>query len=142
MTATVQKTIWLVTRHPGALEWLLGQVDLRHTGFTEVAHLDAETVQPEDLVVGTLPVHLIATLCERGARYLHITFDMPESRRGQELSAADLALLNARLVEFRAQAVDAGEFAPLSFAALAIRDLQHLVLLYSSHRNPFRRQPS
>jgi CRISPR-associated protein Csx16 len=58
-------TTHLVTRHPGALEWLLarGLTEIEH-----VPHLDPARVEPGDVVVGTLPVHLAAAVCELGAR--------------------------------------------------------------------------
>lgn len=90
-------TTWLVTRHPGALEWLLAQ---GYTGVKHVLHLDPTQVQSGDFVVGTLPVHLAAVICERGARYFNLSLDVPESRRGHELSADDLDAFGARLEEY------------------------------------------
>lgn len=90
-------TTWLVTRHPGALDWLLAQ------GFTDVEHvlhLDPMVVAPGDRVIGTLPVHLAGAVCERGARYFNLSLDVPETLRGRELSAAQLETCGARLEEF------------------------------------------
>jgi CRISPR-associated protein Csx16 len=93
-------TTWLVTRHPGALDWLLAQ------GFTaveHVAHLDPARVAPGDTVIGTLPVHLAAAVCERGARYFNLSLDVPEHMRGRELSAEELTACGARLEEYAIQ---------------------------------------
>lgn len=90
-------TTWLVTRHPGALDWLRAQ------GFTaveHVAHLDPARVAPGDTVIGTLPVHLAAAVCERGARYFNLSLDVPEHKRGRELSADELTAFGARLEEY------------------------------------------
>lgn len=94
-------TTWLVTRHPGALDWLRAQ------GFTticaaveHVAHLDPACVAPGDTVIGTLPVHLAGAVCERGARYFNLSLDVPESARGRELSADELQAFGARLEEY------------------------------------------
>lgn len=90
-------TTHLVTRHPGALEWLLAQ------GFAaveHVAHLDPARVVPGDTVIGTLPVHLAAEVCARGARYFNLSLDVPESARGRELSAEELERYGARLEEY------------------------------------------
>lgn len=90
-------TTWLVTRHPGALDWLLAQ------GFTEiehVPHLDPAVVAPGDRVIGTLPVHLAGAVCERGARYFNLSLDVPETLRGRELTAAQLVTYGARLEEY------------------------------------------
>lgn len=91
-------TTFFVSRHPGALDWAAGEgiaVD------TVIAHLDPETIQPGDVVVGTLPIHLAARVCERGGRYLHLSLEIPADWRGRELSAADLRQCEARLEEYR-----------------------------------------
>jgi len=87
----------LVTRHPGALEWLLAQ---GFTGVNHVPHLDPAQVQPGDQVVGTLPVHLAAAVCERGGRYFNLSLEVPQALRGRELSADDLQRFAARLEEY------------------------------------------
>lgn len=95
---------WLVTRHPGALAWLLEQ------GFTEVKHvphLQIGEVAAGDVVVGTLPVHLAADVCRRGARYLHLALDIPPDLRGVELSMAQMAQCRARLEEYRVEHIAA-----------------------------------
>ncbi len=124
VNAKGRKTICFVSRHPGAQEWLRDQIDLPGDCVDVLTHLDVRTVQPGDLVIGTLPVQLIASICARGARYLHIAFDMPPSKRGQELSAAELVLLHARLVEFRAQAIASPAALPFTFALDAARDMR------------------
>ena len=95
-------TTHFVSRHPGALDWAAGEgvvVD------QVVAHLDPETVQPGDVVIGTLPIHLAARVCQRGGRYLHLSLELPPDWRGRELSAADLRRFGARLEEYRVTAV-------------------------------------
>ncbi len=91
-------TTLFISRHPGALDWATGEgiaVDAR------LAHLDPETIQPGDVVIGTLPIHLAARVCERGGRYLHLSLELPPEQRGRELSAADLRRFGARLEEYR-----------------------------------------
>ncbi|HXH04214.1 MAG TPA: CRISPR-associated protein Csx16 [Candidatus Competibacteraceae bacterium] len=90
-------TIFFVTRHPGALAWA------REAGihFDRVLeHLDPDLIAPGDVVIGSLPVHLAATVCQHGARYLHLSLDLPATLRGQELDAATLRNLGARLEEY------------------------------------------
>lgn len=90
-------TTWLVTRHLGALEWM------RHHGPAfdrHVDHLDPAEVRSGDKVIGTLPVHLAAQVCARGAAYLHLVLHMPQAARGQELSAQALSALGATLQPF------------------------------------------
>ncbi len=95
-------TTLFVSRHPGAREWAAAEgvaVD------AVIAHLDPGTVQPGDVVIGTLPIHLAARVCERGGRYLHLSLEIPPEWRGRELSAADLRRCGARLEAYRVAAV-------------------------------------
>lgn len=85
---------YFVTRHPGAIEWSKQQgisVDV------QVEHLDVTTIQPGDKVIGILPIHLAAQVCERGAEFYHLTVDLPSEARGKELSAQSLVRYRARL---------------------------------------------
>jgi len=95
-------TTCFVSRHPGALDWAAGEglvVD------RVVAHLDPATLQPGDVVIGTLPIHLAVRVCARGGRYLHLSLELPPEQRGRELSTADLRRFGARLEAFRVTAV-------------------------------------
>ncbi len=89
-----------VTRHPGAVEWA------RRQGLEAevVPHLNPAEIRPGDTVIGTLPVHLVAEICRRGARYLHLTLHTPPEARGRELSADDLEAFGARLQAYEARA--------------------------------------
>lgn len=90
-------TTIFVSRHPGALQWMQqhGPAFGRH-----VEHLDLSDVQPGDRVIGTLPVHLAAQVCARGAAYWHLALELPAQQRGQELGAAELQTLGATLQRF------------------------------------------
>ena len=94
-------TTYFVTRHPGAVDWA-GQHGIAVD--VTVAHLDVGTIQPGDRVLGTLPVQLAATVCERGGRFFNLSLDVPVELRGRELSAAELMRCNARLEEFTVRA--------------------------------------
>ena len=90
-------TTYFVTRHPGALEWAQRQgivVD------EHVTHLDTSRLRPGDTVIGTLPVNLAADACARGARYLHLSLDLPAAARGLELSADELDRYGAHLSRY------------------------------------------
>ncbi|MDD2845477.1 MAG: CRISPR-associated protein Csx16 [Rhodoferax sp.] len=88
---------WFVSRHPGALQWIqqCGPAFDCH-----VPHLDPAQVQRGDTVIGTLPVHLAAQVCARGAAYLHLVLQTPPDARGRELSAQELLALGATLQPF------------------------------------------
>ena len=90
-------TTWFITRHPGARQWAEEQ-DLRID--RHCVHLDPALIEAGDTVIGSLPVHLAAAVCERGARYLNLSLDLPAHARGRELSPEELAAFNARLEAF------------------------------------------
>ena len=89
---------WFISRHPGAMAWAQRH-GLRVDQY--VAHLDTTLVEPGDTVIGSLPVNLAATVCERGARYLHLSLELPAHLRGQELSADQLDALGARVQPYQ-----------------------------------------
>ena len=95
------KTLF-ISRHPGAVDWA------RKQGINaEVkAHLDPETVGAGDLVIGTLPVSLVADINARGARYMHLVIDIPPEARGRELTADDMEAFGARLEEYEVNRKD------------------------------------
>lgn len=87
-------TTYFITRHPGALEWAVRhRIDID----VHVAHLDASMIGAGDTIIGTLPVNLASTVCERGAHYRHLLLELPESFRGRELTADELDALGARI---------------------------------------------
>ncbi len=88
---------YFVSRHNGAKEWAIKQ------GFAQVemvSHFDPSVISEGDVVIGTLPVNLIAEINRRGGEYQHLILNLSESDRGRELSAEDMDLLGARLERF------------------------------------------
>ena len=94
-------TTWLVTRHPGAREWLAAR---GIAADRAAAHLDVADLVPGDSVIGVLPYHLAAAVCAGGGRFFSLDVEVPAELRGVELSAAQLEALGARLVEYRVMA--------------------------------------
>lgn len=93
-------TVYFITRHPGAVAWA-HQEGIEVTELID--HLDVTRIQTGDTVVGTLPVNLAAQICARGARYLHLSLELPPDMRGKELTAEDMRRLGARLEAFYIQ---------------------------------------
>lgn len=89
-------TTYFITRHAGAVDWACEQ----GIAAKQVQHLDVDLIRPGDVVMGTLPVQLAAKVVARGARYLHLSIDVPSDARGRELSADDMVAYGARLQEF------------------------------------------
>ena len=89
-------TAYFVSRHKGAIDWARAQgIEARH-----IEHLELDAINAGDKVLGTLPVSIAAEVCARGARYFHLSLDVPASWRGRELTAEDMTLLGAVLEEF------------------------------------------
>lgn len=98
-------TTYFVSRHPGALQWMQahGPAFDRH-----ITHLEAEDfarLAPGDAVIGSLPVHLAAAVCARGAAYWNLSLHMPAQARGKELSAAELRDMGATLERFEVRKI-------------------------------------
>lgn len=90
---------FFVSRHPGAIEWARQYPWAVRARF--VSHLVIEDIAPGDIVIGTLPVHLAAQVCARGARYLHLALSLTAGQRGSELTALELEAADARLVPYK-----------------------------------------
>ncbi len=89
---------YVVTRHLGALEWLTDKIQ---GCFFHLDHLHSvDFLFPGDVVVGTLPINVVAEINARGANYYHLSIELPYELRGQELSAEQLKQLNAQLVKY------------------------------------------
>ena len=97
-------TTWCVSRHPGAAEWAR-----RHGGLPDdariVQELDPRSIAAGDCVIGNLPAHLAAIVCERGARYEHIKLDLSLEQRGTELTADELERSGAMLSPYHVEAL-------------------------------------
>ena len=87
---------WFVCRHPGAIEWAKRQ-ELAIDRW--VVHLVPNEIVAPDTVIGTLPVNLAAAVCQRGARYVHLSLEVPAEWRGRELSVEELSEAAAQLKE-------------------------------------------
>jgi len=97
-------TVYFITRHTGARDWLHKMHPDLARNSQMIAHADRHffrRLREGDIVIGVLPVYLIAKVCETGARYFALTIpDMPPEKRGVELSASELETYGARLNEY------------------------------------------
>lgn len=90
-------TTWFVSRHPGAIAWAAEQgLAIDRT----IAHLEPGMIKPGDTVIGSLPVHLAATVCSANATYVNLSLELPADWRGRELSAQELRQCKATLQAF------------------------------------------
>ncbi len=97
---TNQKT-WFVSRHSGAWDWFLKYGNQgRWNNVERVSHIDIDKVGCGDTIIGILPIHLAADVCDNGAQYWHLSISVPEHLRGKELTCNDMALLPAKLEQY------------------------------------------
>ena len=87
-----------VGRHQGAVGWIKAR-RIPVDRWTD--DLEPESVGPGDVVIGTLPLHLAAAVCARGARFIAVTMDIPRALRGRELTRADVERCGCRLEAFQ-----------------------------------------
>ena len=92
------KTLF-VSAHEGALQWF------SHLNINAeiIEHLTDERLgklQNGDVVIGTLPFHLVAKLVNQKARYIHLSMDLPKTARDRQLSIEEMEKHHARLEEY------------------------------------------
>lgn len=87
---------YFVTRHQGAKDWAARK------GFDAqiVEHFNVESVEKDDIVLGTLPIHLVAKIWDQQGRYFHLVLNIPADLRGVEITADKMEELDATLEEF------------------------------------------
>ncbi len=101
ISPNVPGTRWLITRHPGALAWMRQQgIDAQW-----VTHLNPEDIAAGDEVYGTLPLHLAAEVCARGARFFALSMRVPLHLRGREIEIDTMLDLGATLEEFQVRSL-------------------------------------
>ena len=99
-----QLPVIIVTRHPGATEWIRKQPGFSGAEISAVPHLSK--IAPNTHYVGVLPVGLVAQICKSGGRFTSLELTFPDaSWRGRELTAAEMDACSARLEEYRAERV-------------------------------------
>lgn len=91
-------TTYFISRHVGAVEWAtVNQIDFD----VHLMHLlSLDELQSGDVVIGTLPINIIAQINALGVRYIHLSLEIPPQLRGVELTAAQLDECCASLEEF------------------------------------------
>lgn len=96
---------YVVSRHPGALDWLRRRLHGRP--FRVLAHLEPGfRPAPGDRVYGVLPLTWVERIVRAGAEAWVLEAEVPAALRGHELSAAQLDALQARLVRYEARSVE------------------------------------
>ncbi|HFC8829206.1 TPA: CRISPR-associated protein Csx16 [Neisseria subflava] len=89
---------YFISRHQGAIEWIKQQPQWQIDVFT--THLDTAQIQAGDVVLGTLPLHLAAEVCKRGAKFYFLILPQNCDERGNEHTAAAMSVAGATLERF------------------------------------------
>lgn len=90
-------TTWFVSRHQASIEW--AKKERIHADHW-VGHLDPDAVMAGDTVIGTLPIQMVHELNRRGIAYVHLTLNIPQEWRGQELTEGELEFCEVGLQKF------------------------------------------
>ena len=93
-------TTWFISRHEGAIEWVKQQ-NIQIDRFE--SHLNTSLVQTGDVVIGTLPIHLAAEICQKGAKFYFLSVNVKPEQRGTELTAQQLVEQGCTLQAFHIQ---------------------------------------
>lgn len=97
-------TTLFISRHAGAIEWIKQQTEWQIDEI--VPHLDVAQVNAGDVVVGTLPVHLAAEVCAKGAKFYFLQLPQQLAGRGSEYTADEMMAAGACLVRFDVRKVE------------------------------------
>lgn len=94
---------YFVTRHPGAIHW--AKKNLSNKDLVFVTHLDTSIIEEGDEVIGSLPIHLAAEVCSKGAHFYALVLTMPPELRGKELTDEDMDKLSCSISPFFVKAL-------------------------------------
>lgn len=100
-------TTYVVSRHPGAVEWIRSRC--RNDSVVVLAHVQQLALSPADRVIGVLPLRWAEEACRQGAQVWSLDLDLAPDQRDRELSAEEVAAAGARLVAYRVERVAAGD---------------------------------
>ena len=92
----------LISRHLATVEWLKSKgvaVDKHQS------HFDTKNVKTGDVIIGNLPIQMVAEVCIKGGEYHHIEIDLPKDLRGKELTVDNLNQLGAKIVQYNASKI-------------------------------------
>ncbi|MDK4681161.1 CRISPR-associated protein Csx16 [Kingella negevensis] len=93
-----------ISRHAGAMDWIRQQPNWQIDEI--VPHLDLARVQAGDVIVGTLPIHLAAEVCAKGAKFYFLQMPQSFAGRGSEYTAEEMTAAGASLVQFDVKRID------------------------------------
>ena len=81
-----KENVLIISRHPATIRFIKS---LFPSDFFEVRiaeHIDKPEEVKEGIVVGNLPLPLIAKLIKDGKKFIYISMEIPQELRGKELN--------------------------------------------------------
>lgn len=95
---------YFISRHPAALAWVNKQnIKIDHW----LEHLlDLSLFVSGDVVLGTLPIQLVAALNQKGVQYGHFSLTVPPQWRGAELNLKQVLDCNPEITYFHVEQVE------------------------------------
>ena len=100
-----QDRVIFTTRHAEAWDWAR-EKGLEQAVFSK--RIPWNLIREGTIVCGILPVKLVAKVCERGARYFHLSIHAPPEKRGADLLPHEMDEYDARLEEFHVTQIREG----------------------------------
>lgn len=94
-------TVYLITRHAGAIDWIKANKVQFDVHLEHLASIDG--LMSGDVVIGNLPVNIIANINALGVRYVHLSLDVPARLRGAELTVDQLNDCHVTLQTYHVQ---------------------------------------
>lgn len=98
-------TTYIVSRHDATTQWILNNLPHGTTTAVHMKHFELQQVQKGDIVIGVLPIHIIAQITAIGAIFYSFEINTPFHLRGVELTLQQVENLSPKLVQYTAQKV-------------------------------------
>ena len=90
----------VVTRHQAVVQWLESNGLSETEMVSHFTHEHIHSLRYGDVVIGILPLHILAILTSMGVRYLHVDMNVPPEYRGMEITAEMMDRFGAKLSEY------------------------------------------
>ena len=82
---TKKEEVLIVSRHPATVRFIKSLFPSDFFEVKTVEHIDKPEEVKEGIVVGNLPLPLIAKLLKNGKKFIYVNMEIPQELRGKEL---------------------------------------------------------
>ena len=86
----------IVSRHPGTINLLKS----KFPDAEIISHMTEDSIPENALVIGNLPIEMVAKVLEKGNRFVSVVLNIPPEMRGKELSEEELKKF-AKFIEIK-----------------------------------------